>query len=93
VAGVGLSLLADGDVDGAEDCFRRTAPIAEAAGPAGEWTAALNQIGLGTVALLKGNPDQAVEHIERGHASARGRGDRLTTYVALFNLAQVEAAR
>jgi tetratricopeptide (TPR) repeat protein len=93
VAGVGLSLLADGDVDGAEDCFRRTAPIAEAAGPAGEWTAALNQIWLGTVALLKGNPDQAVEHIERGHASARGRGDRLTTYVALFNLAQVEAAR
>ncbi|MGH3507020.1 MAG: hypothetical protein ACRDO2_07425, partial [Nocardioidaceae bacterium] len=93
VAGVGLSLLAEGDLAGAADCFRRTAPIAAAAGPAGEWTGALNEIWLGTVALLTGDPDRAVDHIERGHASARDRGDRLTTYVALFNLSQVEAAR
>jgi predicted ATPase/DNA-binding XRE family transcriptional regulator len=93
VAGVGLSALAAGNLPEALDCFQRTVPLAESAGLAGEWTAALNQIWLGTVALLEGDPDTAVAHIERGLASARSRGDRLTEYVALFNLSQVELAR
>lgn len=93
VAGLGLAELASGDLEKAERRFRETVPIAEAAGPGGEWTAALNQIWLGTVGLLAGDPDGAAEHIERGLASARGRGDRLTSYVALYNLAQVEVAR
>jgi tetratricopeptide (TPR) repeat protein len=93
VAGVGLAHLASGDLQAAEECFLRAAPIAEAAGPSAEWTAALNQIWLGTVALLTGDPDRAVRHIERGLESARQRGDRLSMYVALYNLSQVESTR
>ena len=36
---------------------------------------------------------RAVAHVERGLASARARGDRLTSYIALYNLSQVELAR
>jgi predicted ATPase/DNA-binding XRE family transcriptional regulator len=93
VAGVGLAALATGDLDTAEERFRRAEPVAEAAGPPAEWTAALNQVWLGTVMLLRGDPDRAAAHIERGLASARRRGDRLTSYVALYNLSQVESAR
>jgi predicted ATPase/transcriptional regulator with XRE-family HTH domain len=93
VAGLGLADLASGDVAAAERSFLRAAPIAEAAGEAGEWTAALNQIWLGTVALLTGDPDRAVEHIERGLDSARRRGDRLSMYVAMYNLSQVKSTR
>ena len=45
------------------------------------------------MALLDGDPDRAVRHVGRGLASARRRGDRLTVYVALYNLSQVELAR
>jgi predicted ATPase/DNA-binding XRE family transcriptional regulator len=93
VAGVGLALLASGDVLGAERRFLETVPISERAGAAGEWTAALNQIWLGTTALATGDPDRAVEHVERGLASARRRGDRLAMYIALYNLSQVEVVR
>jgi predicted ATPase/transcriptional regulator with XRE-family HTH domain len=93
VAGVGLAALASGDLAAAERHLRETVPIAEAAGPGGEWTAALTQIWLGTVGLLTGDLDGAVEHVERGLASARRRGDRLTWYIALYNLAQVEMTR
>jgi predicted ATPase/DNA-binding XRE family transcriptional regulator len=93
VAGVGLADLAAGDLAAAEERFQAALPLAEAAGARGEWTAALSQIWLGTVRLLTGDPDQAVEHIEIGLASARRRGDRLSWYIALYNLAQVEMTR
>ena len=92
-AGVGLADLAVGDLAAARACFDRAAPVAERAGPAGEWTSGLTHVWTGTVALLSGDSDAAVEHIERGLASANRRGDRLTMYVARYNLSQVELAR
>ncbi len=93
VAGVGLSALAVGDLAEAAECFVRALPAAEAGGADGEWTAGLSLIWLGTVALLNGDPDGAVEHIERGLVLARRRGDRLSVYIALYNLSQVELTR
>jgi predicted ATPase/DNA-binding XRE family transcriptional regulator len=93
IAGVGLADLAVGDLAAARGRFDRAAPLAEAAGPAGEWTAGLTHVWTGTVALLTGELDAAVAHIEQGLASAHRRGDRLTMYVARYNLSQVELAR
>lgn len=93
VAGAGLADLAEGELTAAAERFGRALPAAEAAGPDGEWTAALARVWLGTVALLRGCFDEAVEQIEQGLASARRRGDRLSAYIALFNLSQVELAR
>jgi predicted ATPase/DNA-binding XRE family transcriptional regulator len=93
VAGAGLAALAVGDLVVARKQFESAIPHAEAGGPAGEWTAGLARIWLGTVDLLDGDPDQAVAQIELGLASARRRGDRLSTYIALYNLSQVELTR
>ena len=92
-AGVGLAALAVGDLSAARASFDEAAPLAEGAGPPGEWTAGLNHVWTGTVALVSGDPDQAAAHIERGLESANRRGDRLTMYVARYNLSQVELAR
>ena len=48
---------------------------------------------LGTVALLEGDADEAVRLIEAGLDSARSREDRLSSYIALYNLFQVELGR
>jgi hypothetical protein len=47
---------------------------------------------LGTVRLHLGDPTGAVAEAGQGLALARGRGDRLSTYVALFTLSQVALA-
>jgi predicted ATPase/transcriptional regulator with XRE-family HTH domain len=93
LAGVGLSALVTEDPAEAGRLFRESLPIAESTGPAGEWLAGLTQIWLGTVALLGGDPDAAVPHMERGLAAARRRGDRLSSYIALYNLSQVAVVR
>ncbi|GAB3019012.1 hypothetical protein GCM10011376_39350 [Nocardioides flavus (ex Wang et al. 2016)] len=93
IAGTGLVALVDGDLAGARDRFRTAARHAEAAGPEVEWTWALSHIWLGTVALLEGDADEAVRLVEAGLASARRRDDRLTSYIALYNLFQVELGR
>ena len=93
VAGEGLAALARGDLVTAADRFEQALPIAERGGADGEWTRALSLIWLGTVRLLEGDADGAVTHIEKGLASARARGDRLTSYIALYNLSQVEMSR
>jgi predicted ATPase/transcriptional regulator with XRE-family HTH domain len=92
-AGIGLSALAVGDLAEARDQFTRAIPIGVAAGPEGDWTVALGHIWLGTVELLEGDADAAVDQIEQGLASARRRGDRLSAYIALYNLSQVELGR
>jgi predicted ATPase len=92
-AGLGLAALASGDVATAGDYFRRALPLAEAGGAEGEWTAALTHTWLGTVAMLGGDEAGAAAHIAEGLKSARQRGDRLTIYVALYNLSQVEVSR
>ena len=93
VAGEGLAALARGDLATAGERFERARPIAQRGGEEGEWTSALSLIWLGTVRLLEGDADGAVAHIEQGLASARRRGDRLTSYIALYNLSQVEMNR
>ena len=93
VAGEGLVALARGDLATAAERFERARPIAERGGADGEWTRALSLIWLGTVRLLEGDADGAVSHIEQGLDSARARGDRLTSYIALYNLSQVEMGR
>ena len=92
-AGVGLAALAMGELAAAREYFDRASPLAERAGPPGDWTAGLTHVWTGTVALLPGDLDGAAAHIERGLDSANRRGDRLTMYVARFNLSQVELAR
>jgi hypothetical protein len=44
------------------------------------------------VHLRRGEPASAVPEIERGLLLARSRGDRLATYVALYNLSQAALA-
>jgi tetratricopeptide (TPR) repeat protein len=93
VAGAGLAALVDGDLAAARRHFEDALVLAETAGPEVEWTWALAHIWLGTVALLGGDADEAVRMIEVGLASAERRGDRLTSYIALYNLFQVELGR
>lgn len=91
VAGSGLAALATGDLLSAGRCFVEARTDALAGGAEGEWTWALSWVWSGTVSLLGGEPHRAVEEIAQGLASARRRGDRLTAYIALFNLSQVES--
>ncbi|CCH86616.1 Transcriptional regulator, winged helix family (fragment) [Modestobacter italicus] len=91
-AGQGLAALGSGAPDRAEPFFAAALAVAEQAGPAADWVAALTHVWLGTVRQVSGDPRGAVPHIERGLASARRRGDRLATYVALFGLVQAELA-
>lgn len=93
VAGIGLVALARGDLDTARRQFEAALALAAEGGDESEWTWALAHIWLGTVALLLGDADEAVRRIESGLASARRRGDRLASYIALYNLFQVELAR
>ncbi len=92
-AGRGLVALARGDLDGAEAAFLaaldRAAPVS---GWAEDWVAALTRVWLGTVALARGETGRAEENLRVAVEAARSRGDRLTTYIALYNLAQVELA-
>jgi hypothetical protein len=93
VAGEGLVALVDGDLPTARDRFHAAVGHAEAGGAEAEWTWALAHVWLGTVALLEGEPDEAVRLIDAGLGSARRRDDRLTSYIALYNLFQVELGR
>jgi predicted ATPase/transcriptional regulator with XRE-family HTH domain len=92
-AGVGLVALAQGDLAGAEDHFLRALPHAEGQGRYGDWLQSLIRTWLGTVHMLRGEVNAAVAAMRQGLESARGRGDRLTAYVALFNLSQAAIAQ
>ena len=93
VAGEGLVALVGGDLTEARDHFERAMHHAEAGGPEVQWTWGLTHVWLGTVALLEGDADEAVRLIEAGLESARSREDRLSSYIALYNLFQVELGR
>ncbi|HEU0101213.1 MAG TPA: helix-turn-helix domain-containing protein [Mycobacteriales bacterium] len=92
-AGVGLAALARGDLDLAEECFVRALPHLDGQGLYGDWMQSLTWVWLGTVQLLRGDVDAAVLPMLRGLDSARRRGDRLTAYVALYNLSQASIAQ
>lgn len=93
VAGEGLVSLVDGDLVVARERFEAARRHAEVAGPEVQWTWGLTHVWLGTVALLEGDADEAVRLIEAGLESARSREDRLSSYIALYNLFQVELGR
>ncbi|MBO4206988.1 ATP-binding protein, partial [Micromonospora echinofusca] len=93
LAGTGLVDLATGDATAAADAFRRAIPLADSLGQDGDWIGSLVQVWLGTTVMIQGDPAGAVPHIERGLTAARARGDRLATYVALFNLSQARMAQ
>ncbi len=92
VAGIGVAALAGGDLGVAANRFDEALPLAEAAGTAGRWMSSLVHVWRGTTQLLRGDLDSAEADIRLGLGSARERGDRLSTYVALFNLSQVAMA-
>lgn len=92
VAGVGLAELAAGDLCAAESHFREALALGEHAGDAGIWLCTLVHVWLGTVLLVREDPVAAVAEIRSGLDLARERGDRLSTYVGLFNLAQAAVA-
>ncbi|HET9871818.1 MAG TPA: helix-turn-helix domain-containing protein [Propionibacteriaceae bacterium] len=87
-AGTGLAALSSGDLGSAGRLFREALPLGVEAGESGVWLRSLVHVWLGTVLLLEGDSSAALAEIERGHRLARSRGDRLSTYVALYNLAQ-----
>ena len=91
-AGQGLAALGSGHPDRAEPFFRRALDLSQQVGAGTDWVAALTHVWLGTVRLVSGDPRGAIPHMQRGLASARRRGDRLATYVALFGLVQAELA-
>lgn len=92
-AGTALAAMTDGDLELAEERFRYALDYCEKAGPAaGRWMSSLVHVWLGTVLLLRSQPEEAVESIERALEIARSSGDRLATYVALYNLAQARIA-
>lgn len=92
-AGTGLAAMTEGDLAAAEQRFRDSLVHCDRAGEAaGRWVASLVHVWLGTVLLLRAEPAEAVVSIERGLEIARDCGDRLCTYVALYNLAQARIA-
>ncbi|HEX6151301.1 ATP-binding protein [Nocardioides sp.] len=93
IAGVGLADLAQGRLVDARARFAEAREAAAGVGGYGDWTTALSWIWSGTVSLLLGDHESAVREISEGLASARRRGDRLSTYIALYNLSQVELSR
>jgi predicted ATPase len=91
-AGTGLAALAAGHLERAAEDFHASLPLAIEAGEAGTWMRSLVHVWLGTVLLLRGNTAGAVIEMRRGLELARDRGDRLATYVALYNLGQAAIA-
>lgn len=91
-AGTGLAALGDGDLVLASERFRASLPHGELAGEDGIWIRSLTHVWLGTATLILGDPAAAVEEIDRGLRLARERGDRLSTYVALYGLSQAALA-
>ena len=91
-AGQGLAALASGQVPAAEAHFLRVVDAVGHDDPAADWILGLTQVWLGTIHLLQGGPRAAVTRCEQGLARARRRGDRLTTYVALYGLVQAALA-
>ena len=92
-AGIGLAALGTGDVTTAGRQFREALVAGDEAGEAGVWLRSLAHVWLGTVLLLGSDHAAAVAQIEQGLELARGRGDRLSTYIALYNLSLVAIAQ
>ncbi|WP_162529851.1 AfsR/SARP family transcriptional regulator [Nocardioides caldifontis] len=91
-AGTGLAAMAAGDLELAARQFRTALGHTEKAGAEGVWMASLTHVWLGTTLLVQGRPTEAASAVRKGLEIARARGDRLATYVALYNLSQAALA-
>jgi tetratricopeptide (TPR) repeat protein len=91
-AGEGLIALAIGDHDTAERAFRDAIALSSGGIDDDEWLWTLCHVWLGTIALLRGFPQEALVLVDTGRADARERGDRLAIYIALFTAAQAAIA-
>jgi predicted ATPase/DNA-binding XRE family transcriptional regulator len=94
LSALGAADLSAGHLDAAEDALTAALELVESPSmdAEDEWTAALTNVWLGTVRMLRGDLAGAREHMARGLGSARSRGDRLISYIALYNLSQVALA-
>jgi predicted ATPase/transcriptional regulator with XRE-family HTH domain len=94
LSGLGVADLTAGDLDAAENHFTAALKLFDPTSMDAEdqWTAALTHVWLGTVRMLRGELPGAGEHMTRGLAFALSRADRLTSYIALYNLSQVALA-
>lgn len=94
-AGLGIVALASGDLAGATARHRRAIALAGGLDEAsdGPWIVAINHVWLGTALLEQGRVDEALEAFDRGLALARRSGDRLASFVALWNLARAWQGR
>ncbi|HYN95598.1 MAG TPA: helix-turn-helix domain-containing protein, partial [Pilimelia sp.] len=85
--GVAIAALQAGDLRTAEDMLRASSAIAAALGGDGQWLYTHTRIWSGTARMVDGDPVGALPHFADGLSAARQRGDRLTTCIALHNLA------
>ena len=91
-AGEGLIALAIGDHDTAERAFRDSIELSAGGIDDDEWLWTLCHVWLGTIALLRGSPQEALALVDTALTAARARGDRLAIYIALFTGAQAAIA-
>ena len=89
-AGLGLARWPTETSQEAGARFSEGVLLGEQAREAGVWLRALAHVWQGTVFLLRSDRLGATVEIGRGLELARERGDRLSTYVALYNLAQAD---
>jgi predicted ATPase len=90
--GVAIAALQAGDLPTAEDMLRASSAIAATLGADGQWLYAHTRIWSGTARMAGGDPVGALPHFADGLTAARERGDRLTTCIALHNLAEAAIA-
>jgi predicted ATPase/transcriptional regulator with XRE-family HTH domain len=86
LSGTALAAMSRGDLDLAEERLLRSIDVGPGNGRT--WMDSLSWVWLGTCHMLRGRHPEAGEAIDRGLELARERGDRLATYIALYNLAQ-----
>jgi tetratricopeptide (TPR) repeat protein len=91
-AGEGLIALAIGDHDTAERAFRDSIELSAGGLDDDGWLWTLCHVWLGTIALLRGSPQEALVLVGTALTAARARGDRLAIYIALFTAAQAAIA-
>ncbi|HEV2743246.1 MAG TPA: helix-turn-helix domain-containing protein [Rubrobacter sp.] len=91
LCGLGLEALGQGELGEATARFEGALPLFVRSGEDGMLP--ILRVWVGTVLLLADDRDRAVSAFEEGLSLAREAGDRLGTYNALYNLAQLATAR
>ncbi len=90
--GLGAIALQRGDPATAEAWFERGLHASRRADESATWNIGLAHALLGAAKRFRGQPTDAVSHLQAGLLSARERGDLVTAGLALYNLGQAELA-